>query len=95
MRSNSAAGFRAQLQGALESCQSLFSLKRKQEGFDIVLDALGGFYFKESFELLSRGGRMVTFGAATFMSPKVCMHAQRLGRGSWGHASYVEPEKKN
>lgn len=78
MRAPDAATFRGQLQSALAA------LEPKREGFDIVLDALGGMYFKESFNLLARGGRMVTFGAATFMSPKVRTYITQVSRKGLG-----------
>lgn len=88
VRAPDAATFRGQLQSALAA------LEPKREGFDIVLDALGGMYFKESFNLLARGGRMVTFGAATFMSPKVRTYitvccTRSKGLGGDGHTRVI------
>jgi len=39
-------------------------------GFDLILDALGGMYFKEGYKQMARGGRMITFGAADYLSKK-------------------------
>lgn len=57
VRETNAKAFAEQLRTAREACG-------RKEGFDIIMDALGGIYFKEGFKQLSRGGRMVTFGAA-------------------------------
>mmetsp|Transcript_61896 Transcript_61896/g.195593 ORF Transcript_61896/g.195593 Transcript_61896/m.195593 type:complete len:157 (+) Transcript_61896:37-507(+) len=46
----------ADLAAALESCGA--------QGYDIVLDAVSGDYFKGAYNALSRGGRYVIYGAA-------------------------------
>jgi NADPH:quinone reductase-like Zn-dependent oxidoreductase len=39
------------------------------EGFDCVLDAIQGDYFYPGYEMLSRGGRYVVYGAASMTPP--------------------------
>ena len=51
-----------------QSNSSTFNVDRI-EGYDVIMDALGGIYFKEGYKQLSRGGRMITYGSGTFMSP--------------------------
>jgi alcohol dehydrogenase len=51
--------FGSQLDAALEALGG--------EGFDLVLDAVGGPYFKPAYARLRRGGRYVMFGAADMM----------------------------
>jgi len=70
--------FAQQLKGALSEKRRLESEEDgdggkeegEVEGFDLILDALGGLYFKEGYKHLARGGRMITFGAADYLSTK-------------------------
>ncbi len=62
VRETHAKGFAAQLQ------EALVANGRCEEGYDLILDALGGMYFKEGYRKLSRGGRLITFGAADYLS---------------------------
>ena len=48
----------AQLQSALQAVE--------RDGFDIVLDAVAGEFFRPSYEAMARGGRHVVFGAANW-----------------------------
>ena len=48
----------AQLQSALQAVN--------RDGFDIVLDAVAGEFFRPSYEAMARGGRHVVFGAANW-----------------------------
>ena len=50
--------FASQVQAALKAQGSL--------GFDIILDAVSGEYFKPGFEALAPGGRYVVYGAANW-----------------------------
>jgi len=36
------------------------------DGFDCIIDAVAGDYFKPGYESLSRGGRHVVYGASSF-----------------------------
>lgn len=52
-----------------ERAQGSHEIQEKEDGgFDLILDALGGMYFKEGYKQLARGGRMITFGAADYLS---------------------------
>lgn len=62
VRETTAKGFGDQLR------QALTKNGRSEEGYDVILDALGGMYFKEGYKALSRGGRLITFGAADYLS---------------------------
>jgi alcohol dehydrogenase len=55
-------GFGAQLDGALAALG--------QDGFDIVLDALTGPYFRPAYERLRPTGRHILYGAADLMPPR-------------------------
>lgn len=74
VRETNAKGFAKQLNDALAATASRRSSSR--EGYDCILDALGGIYFKEGYHKLARGGRMITFGAADYLAAK----DGRLGR---------------
>lgn len=53
-----------------ERARGSHEMQEKEDGgFDLILDALGGMYFKEGYKQLARGGRMITFGAADYLSP--------------------------
>lgn len=56
--------FAAQLNNALDF------IGRREEGFDVVMDAIGGAYFEDMFSVVARGGRFVTFGSADFTPTK-------------------------
>jgi alcohol dehydrogenase len=70
--------FAEQLKGALREKRRVEGGKEEEEdeeegeveGFDLILDALGGMYFKEGYKQMARGGRMITFGAADYLSKK-------------------------
>lgn len=36
------------------------------DGFDCIIDAVAGYYFKPGYESLTRGGRHVVYGASSF-----------------------------
>ena len=36
------------------------------DGFDCIIDAVAGEYFKPGYESLTRGGRLVVYGASNF-----------------------------
>lgn len=50
---------------AIGSSYLVFFLIRV-DGFDCIIDAVAGDYFKPGYELLTRGGRHVVYGAASF-----------------------------
>eukprot|EP00184_Porphyridium_aerugineum_P004622 CAMPEP_0184696396 /NCGR_PEP_ID=MMETSP0313-20130426/3713_1 /TAXON_ID=2792 /ORGANISM="Porphyridium aerugineum, Strain SAG 1380-2" /LENGTH=429 /DNA_ID=CAMNT_0027155021 /DNA_START=35 /DNA_END=1324 /DNA_ORIENTATION=- len=60
VRDPTAKGFAKQLRDALQA--------NGIPGFDIVLESVGGHVFKSSYDCMNRNGRLVTFGAAHYMS---------------------------
>lgn len=56
--------FKEQLEMAIEQSGV------QQEGFDVVMESLGGTFFTDSLAMTSRNGRMVTFGSGVYMSTK-------------------------
>lgn len=48
---------------------SLSELAKSGCGADMVMESLGGKYFKASFDALNEGGSLVTFGSTTYSSP--------------------------
>lgn len=44
------------------------ALKPATDGYDLIMDALGGIHFQEGMGALARNGRMITFGAADYMT---------------------------
>ena len=48
---------------------SLSALARVGSGADMVMESLGGNYFRASFGALNDGGALVTFGSTTYSSP--------------------------
>jgi alcohol dehydrogenase len=52
-----------------ESTPSLSTLAKEGFGADLVMESLGGKYFRASFEALNDGGSLVTFGSTTYSSP--------------------------
>ena len=49
----------------------LLELSKSGYGADIVLESLGGNYFRASFDSLNDGGALITFGSSTYMHPPV------------------------
>ena len=48
---------------------SLSELAKCGHGADLVMESLGGDYFRASFDALNDGGALVTFGSTTYSSP--------------------------
>lgn len=47
-------------------------------GVDLVMESLGGKYFKASYEALQRGGSLVTFGSTSDVSPGLGLNTLRF-----------------
>jgi synaptic vesicle membrane protein VAT-1 len=60
------------------------------DGFDVVLDAVLGPFFRPALERLRPEGRLVVFGAAEFMSPGSRPHPIRLA-ARWLRRPRVDP----
>jgi len=52
-----------------DATPSLSELAKGGSGADLVMESLGGKYFRASFEALNDGGSLVTFGSTTYSSP--------------------------
>jgi len=67
----------------------------KQQGLDVIFDAIGGKSVKRGFKLLGAGGRMVTFGAATTSSTSNIFSkiAVALGFGFYHPMQFLAPSK--
>lgn len=53
-------------------------LAETQRGADIVMESLGGKYFKASYESLNSNGALVTFGSTSYVSPGLGLDFIRL-----------------
>lgn len=78
------ASFKQQLEQALKSHARLDEKEEEEEegvssnptmkpipsdeGFDVVMESLGGSYFTACYDLLNRNGRLITFGATRYMT---------------------------
>lgn len=67
--------FKAQLESSLKSVNSL--------GFDVVLDAVLGDFFRPGFDLMSPGGRYVVYGAADMTPSHASMGVLAWARLAW------------
>lgn len=53
-------------------------LRKDGNGVDIVMESLGGQYFRHSFEALNQGGSLVTFGSTSYVNPGLNINKLRL-----------------
>ena len=53
-------------------------MARKGYGADIVMESLGGHYFKASFDSLNQGGALITFGSTSYVTLGLGMNLLRL-----------------